>query len=247
MPGESLYSQEDETAHRPDPGAEADRFETSLRREHPVIWWATLVGPLSLPVLGLAVILVVAGRDLAERLLLTAVATFFFLGRFVILGGQEPSADYFFSPEELFALVLFMDLMTALVLAFHTGFISRLPWVGAHLRDLAGHGRAIVQAHPWIRRTTFIGVVALVIFPVAATGSVGGSVLGHLLGMSRRATFLAVALGSFLGSGIMYCGAALINRYVDRNRPFVTVLAVVVLALLAWLLRLRYRRLRQRS
>jgi hypothetical protein len=77
------------------------------------------------------------------RLVTTATATFFLFGKFVILGGSDGDlfeACSFFTAEQLVVLVLYLDVTTACVLAFHWGFIFRLPVVGRRLYVLVEDG-----------------------------------------------------------------------------------------------------------
>ena len=188
-----------------------------------------------------------------QKLLATAAATFFVFGRFVILGGVEGGGDglaaahAFLTRGELFLLVMWMDLAVASVLVYHQGFLWKLPLLGPRLRGLVADGRFILKRQAWIRRATFAGLVLFVTFPLAATGSVGGAIFGRLLGLSRAAALLGIALGSFLGCGAMYLGAGVINAYVDRDDPWLTVggIAIVlgVIAILNW----RYRRMKAAS
>ena len=178
-------------------------LDAAFRREHPLAWWATLVGPLLVTLLILAVPWEINGAPFVGRLVTTAVATFFFFGKLVILGGTDGEVEHireFLTTEELFVMVLYMDLMTACVLAFHLGFMFKLPVVGPKLAALVLDGQFILQSNPWMKRATFVGLVAFVVFPLAATGSVGASIFGRLLGMSRVATFVGIALGSVLGA-----------------------------------------------
>jgi len=220
-----------------------------FRREHPLMWWLTLAGP---PVLTLLVLLVLAeirGAEFVGKLIGTALATFFLFGRFVILGGSDGEMgeiQAFLSSGELFAMVVWMDLVTACVLAFHLGFIYRLPRIGPMLEALGRDGQFILHANRWMRRATFAGLVAFVAFPLAATGSVGGAIFGRLLGMSRAATFVGVLLGSLVGCGAMYFGAEVINRYIDKDNPWLVVGGVVVIAALVLFLNHRYRQYRDR-
>jgi uncharacterized membrane protein len=172
----------------------------------------------------------------------------FLLGRFVILGGEDPDAREalrFFSRFELLLMVFWLDLMTACVLAFHCGFLFKMPWIGRRLAGLVEDGRLILALHPWMRRATFAGLVAFVMFPLAATGSVGGSIFGRLLGLSRSATFAAVVLGSALGSGVMYLGAGVLNRYLNRDDPWMLVGGAAVIVGVIVLLNYRYQRLKR--
>jgi uncharacterized membrane protein len=225
---------------------EAAEFEASLRREHPWVWWTTLIGPPAAVLLVLGLLGALHGWGYVRKLVATAVATFFFFGRFVILGGESPSSatgSRFFSAEVLVALVLVMDLVCACLIAFHAGFLWKLPVVGPRIQALADEGRALADAKPWVRRATFASITAFVMFPLAATGSIGGSLFGRLLGMGRAQTFLAVLLGSLLGCGLMYFGAVLIRRHLDRDSLLVTIGGPVVIAAMIVVLTYRFRKL----
>lgn len=52
------------------------------------------------------------------------------------MGGSEgdlPEVREFYTAEQLVILVLYMEVMTASVLAFHSGCLFRLPVAGGHL------------------------------------------------------------------------------------------------------------------
>ena len=225
--------------------SEASRFEKNFRRERPVLWWGTLVGPLAAPLVLVILITMRRGWDYTTQLLGTAVFSFFVFGRFIIiLGGEtEENGNGFFSPETLVAMVMTMDLITASLIAFHAGFLWRLPVVGSRLQALVKQGQAMIATNPTIKRATFLSITAFVMFPLASTGSIGGSLFGRLLGMSRIQTFLAVLLGSLLGCGVMYFGASLINRYVDRSNPLVTVAGIACTIALIYVLSRRFRQM----
>ena len=228
---------------------DAGASESELRKKRPLIWWVTLVGPFALTLLLLALLFLAYGESYVRQLVITAVVTFFALGKFVILGGEEAGMSQipdFLTREQLFLLVVFLDLMTATILVFHMGVLFKIRGLGKRLLNLVEDGQFILANRPWMKRMTFLGTVAFVMFPLAATGSVGGSIFGRLLGMKRRSAFLAIAIGSVLGCGLMYFGAGLINRYLDRKSPSVMIGGILVIILVMVILNLRYRRLRAR-
>lgn len=236
----------------PDSGEHVEQdeavFAESLRRRHPVLWWATLLGPvLSVPALLLSVGLA-AGWVVAHRLALTMLATCFFFGRFMILAGANGAAadvEYgsFFTPAQLTLLVFFLDVMTAIVVVFHMNVLFHLPVLGERLRLLVEKSRSLVQSQRWMKRLTVAGVVAFVMFPLASTGSLGGSILGRLLGLSHGGTLASVIIGSVLGCGTMYFGAGLIATWFDRDDPVVQIAGLIVIATLVAFLSMRYRKL----
>jgi uncharacterized membrane protein len=224
-------------------------FETGFRRKHPVLWWSSLLGPLIVSVVVLLVVYVVAGAEYTRRLLTMVAAALWFFGRFVILGGHDPDVAQYaggMSSGELFCMVLYLDVMVAFLLAFHVGYLFRLPIIGPRVGALVADARFILEAQRWMRRAAFVGVLLFVSFPLQATGSVGGSLFGRMLGMSRVATFFAIVIGSVIGNGVMYLGSDLINAYFDKNHPLVKygglVLIVLVIVLLNWWYQRKKRR-----
>jgi hypothetical protein len=225
-----------------------EEFESSFRKNYPVVWLATLIGPLVLTLCVVLLLGLLYGWGYAGKVVSYALATFFFFGRFVILGGKNSSPDalhQLLSPEQLFAMVTYMDLMVAVLLSFHIGFAFKLPVLGPKISDLVADGRFILSQHPWMRRMTFLGLIAFVTFPLAATGSVGGSIFGRLLGMGRLQTLIGIFLGSVLGNGLMYFGSELIGRYIDKDDPLTTIGGIAVVAAIIILLERRYRKMKQ--
>jgi hypothetical protein len=139
----------------------------------------------------------------------------FLAGRFMILGGSTD--EFLFGPWELSFLVLYMDLMVALLVVYHIGFLFKLPWLGRRLALLAMQSR------------------------LASTGSIGGGILARLCGISRTGALAAILLGSVLGCAAMFAGAELIRRYLDPTSPATIgagiAVIVVVVVVLNWLYR----------
>lgn len=224
-----------------------DNLEKRFRRQYPMLWSATLFGPLALTIALLILIGIVAGWDYLGNLLVMAAASLWVFGRFVILGGTDPDVAEMtgkLSSLELFGMVLYLDIAVAAVLAFHLGFLFRLPWLGRKLQLLVIDGRFILEHQPWIRRATFAGLIAFVSFPLAATGSVGGSIFGRLLGLSRGLTFWGIAMGSLIGDGIMLFAADSIGSHLNKNHPVVKYGGMAVVLVLILILESRYRQLR---
>lgn len=225
-----------------------EEFESNFRKDYPAVWLATLIGPFALTLSIVLLLGLLYGWGYAGKVVSYALATFFFFGRFVILGGKNSPPDALhrlLSPEQLFAMVTYMDLMVAVLLSFHIGFAFKLPVVGPKISELVADGRFILSQHPWMRRMTFLGLIAFVVFPLAATGSVGGSIFGRLLGMSRVQTLVGIFLGSILGNGVMYFGSELIGRYIDKDDPLTTIGGVAVVAAIIIVLERRYRKMKQ--
>jgi len=228
---------DDDSASARIEAAEKDFYE-AFRRDYPAWWLITLLLPPVSFVVLLGVLGFVSGTAEIRTLLLKAAATFFFFGKFVILHSE---------PLKSFALVVYMDVMTGMLLVFHAGFLFRIPYLGSRLLIVARDSQHLLAGHPWIRRATFVGITLFVMFPLAATGAVGAAIFGRLLGMSRLSTFLAICLGSVLGCGLMFYGSVLIDKYIGRENPLLTVGGVAVIVSLILLLNYRYRKMKSKA
>lgn len=227
-------------------------FESSFRSRFPMLWLSTLLAPVVVTFVLLVVLGFTQGWDYPQKLIGHALATFFIFGRFIVLVGTEgasaakESFKVLLSPGELFAMVSYMDFMVALFVTFHMGILFRLPNIGPKIAMLVWDGKFIMDAQPWIKRVAFFGLVLFVIFPTSTTGSIGGSIFGRLLGLSRWLTVGGVLLGSILGNALMYAFSKQINQYIGPENYWIKILGVALLIVLVFLMELRYRRVKNK-
>ena len=229
---------------------EMERDDDSLYRQSPLIWWLTLMAPIAVSLMLLAGLYFGAGTDYTRRLLSALLVGLFLFGRFIILGGHDKEVAEVtggMTSSELFLMVTYMDVFVAVVLVFHSAFLFRLPWFGSRAAALVEDGRFFVTSQPWVRRATFLGVVLFVAFPLAAMGSVGGTIFGRLLGLTRLTTFIAVLIGSLLGNGTMWWASELINKHIDKQHPVVRYGGITLILLLVVGIESAYRRAKRRS
>lgn len=178
----------------------------------------------SLPVLTTAAALGFVGLQhgwpVAGKLVGVMVAIFTVLGKFAVFGGAAaqavgPEATAMLAdlaavvgrtPDDpllayvIAGLITYMDICTAMLVAYNLDWLYRLPWVGDKLRGMAASSGEIMRAFPWIGRTTFLGCMLFVAFPVSGTGAIGGTLLGKLMGFTTRRTMSAIALGAVCGA-----------------------------------------------
>lgn len=225
-------------------------FETSFRKRFPAIWILTLILPVVLTTFILVVLGLTVNWELPRNLIYHAGMTFFVLGRFIILMGFEGEAAKEFAiamqPGELFWMVTYMDFMTALFVTFHMGFLFRMPYVGQKVATLVWDGKFIMDSQPWVKRMAFFGLVLFVIFPTSTTGSIGGSIFGRLLGLSRLLTVTGVLLGSLIGNALMYAFSKQINHYIGPQNWWLKIAGIVLIVVLVVLMELRYRHVKNK-
>ncbi len=174
------------------------KFEKNFHKNYFPLWLGTLIGPLVVTLILFGVIYVVSGPKFCWELLVATGFSFAFLGRFSII---TPFPGL--TPYDLFWMVTYQDAMVALFFAFHVGFMFRVPWIGPKIASLSSDSEFILAHQPWMKRMTFLGLLAFIAFPLAATGSVGGAIFGRLLGLSRWAIFWGSTIGAVVGNAAM--------------------------------------------
>jgi uncharacterized membrane protein len=187
-------------------------FEKNFHKNYFPLWLGTLIGPWVLTVLIFIAVYAIAGSEFCGKLLFATGLSFAFLGRFSII---TPSLNL--EPSVLFWMVTYQDVMVALFFAFHVGFMFRVPWIGPKIAALSSDSEFILAHQPWMKRMTFIGLLAFIAFPLAATGSVGGAIFGRLLGLSRWAIFWGSAIGAVIGNAAMLFLAELVQKYLPED------------------------------
>lgn len=214
-------------------------FEHNFHRDHYPLWLGTLIGPWIATAAVLVLIWLVYGPAYT-RSLLGAAAISSVVGRFVIL--MEGLGDWgkLLTPEQVFWMVTYQDVAVALFMAFHVGFLFKLPKIGPKIAELIVDGELILSLQPWMKQLTFWGLVAFIAFPLAATGSVGGAIFGRLLGLSRWATFWGSVIGAVIGNAAMLYGSSAIVRHLPSDSPIVRWGGLLVIVLIIVFLERRY-------
>ena len=203
------------------------------QKDPAIVWWAALVGPSVATGVALLLIYLTVGWAKAIAFFVAALTAFFVMGRFIILMGdgtpsEEPAGFFLIrwfesycleqlDASQLFLMLTWLDMMVAIFVAFHMAILFRVPLLGQKLRDLVSDGRFVLAKQPWIRRAAFSGLIFFVIFPTSTTGSIGGTIFGRLLGMTRARVLIAIFMGSVLGNGVMLIGARFFNEYLSGD------------------------------
>ncbi|MBX3419251.1 MAG: small multi-drug export protein [Pirellulaceae bacterium] len=225
-------------------------YEDKFREKAPTLWWLTFMAPFLLVVVVLVLLLLYRGIEFSIKVSVVSVVTFFGLGRFVILFGdrgaeqigEAASRFSFMTPWELFLMVSFMDLVTAMLVAFHIGALFRIPVIGTRVVSLVEDARFVLSKMPWMERLTFTGLTVFIAFPLASTGAIGGAILGTLLGLSRKKVFVGTMLGCLVGNGVLLVASEQIARFDLMNNPVVRWGGLAVIVSLIVFMEVRYRR-----
>jgi uncharacterized membrane protein len=212
-----------------------------LWQQRRVLAVLTLTVPIWFSLFALLTAFVWGGIDLARRIVMVVAASVV-AGRLIILSGHNGDLPAGFSAMQLALLVFCMDVLWAIVLTWHAGILFRVPWIGPRLKASVLEGTLLVRHHRWMRNLTVAAVLAFVMLPVSSTGSIGGSLLGRLLGLRKITTLVVVITGSILGGGLMYLGAEALQPFFAESHPAIRYGGIAALAVFLLVLSNRYRR-----
>jgi len=213
-------------------------FEKSFHKNYFPLWFGTLVGPWIVTLVAFGVVYAIYGPKFGGQLLVATGASFAFLGRFSII---TPFPGL--TPTNLFWMVTFQDAMVALFFAFHVGFMFRVPWIGPKIASLSSDSEFILAHQPWMKRMTFLGLLAFIAFPLAATGSVGGAIFGRLLGLSRWAIFWGSTIGAVIGNAAMLFLVEVVKDNLPENLQDSAIIkwgGIPIILLIIFILERRY-------
>jgi len=167
-----------------------------MQRKHPVLSVFHAVLPAVLLAVAVA-LLAVSGR--LGQVAAAAAASFFGLGKLIILKGAITDNPFGMTTMEFAIMVFCMDCWTAYLLAYNLHRLYKVPKAGPWLERVQHFCAWWLHKHPWMRRWAFTGVMLFVFFPLTGTGAPGGTIMGRLVGLKPSATLLAIVLGAALG------------------------------------------------
>ena len=205
------------------PRPELDRFSL----------WA--LGVLALVVASLVVYSLRYGID--SLFALAGISLTVFVSKLAIFGGAWEG--HAFSPWALAVIAWEIDLIVASLLLLWVGRIELLPIVGPAMRQAHFKAAEALVKFPGLRRMAVTGITFFVFLPLPGSGAVTGTLIGQIVGLSRRASFLTIATGAGLAS-VAYAAVAVYLGEQWREliaSPWTlsfSILGFLVFAMLAW-------------
>ena len=104
-------------------------------------------------------------------------------------------------PWWLIAFTLaFLDFAGGLFMAWNFPLILRIPYVGPRIQQFMAAGRTYLDRRQWLERLYFVGLIAFVSLPFDGSGSIIGSILGRMLGMTKAQVLSCITIGGIVGS-----------------------------------------------
>jgi len=134
-------------------------------------------------------------------------------------------------PWWLIALALaFLDFAGGLFMAWNFPLVLRIPYVGPRVRRFMAAGRTFLDRRPWLERLYFIGLIIFVSIPFDGSGSIVGSVVGRMLGMTKIEVLSCVTIGGIIGSFAVALGIDYIANLIPAGAwPWVSVIVFLLI------------------
>jgi len=219
-------------------------------KSKPWIWLAKFFVPFIIAVTGIIVLQYVVGEASSAKLLLLMMVYFFPpLGKESIIplgvsGGEitNPITGYVsvvpsINPIIMALSIAFIDIVVALFLVWNYDLAKKIPIIGDFMKKVEEKGKNVEEKYGWIKPLRFIGIVLFVMVPFQGSGGMVGSIVGRLIGMKPRNTFIAILLGAVIGCLLiaMFSQAFLIFAKINSTLTLTTVgiIAIVIIAYIA--------------
>lgn len=123
----------------------------------------------------------------------------------------------------------FLDFAGGLFMAWNFPLVLRIPYIGPWVRRFVVAGRTFLDRRPWLERLYFVGLIAFVALPFDGSGSIIGSVVGRMLGMTKAEVLSCIAVGGFIGSFAIALGIDYVVNLIPPGAGFWVSLAVFLL------------------
>lgn len=178
---------------------------------------------------------------------LPAAALAVWTSPFTIFGSAIEDVPYSAWGLSLIAWVL--DLLASVALLAGLPLLARMPVTGVAIARLRERAFTALDRYPGLERMAVFGVGLFVFLPIPGSGSVIGTLVGQIIGLSRTATLIVVAIGT----GLALCTWALLAEVLGERwhalieSPLTLLVGLVVLCLFGWFAWVRVRRELQRA
>ncbi|WP_292383785.1 small multi-drug export protein [Methanoculleus sp. UBA430] len=123
----------------------------------------------------------------------------------------------------------FLDFAGGLFMAWNFPLVLRIPYAGPWIRRFMEAGRTFLDRRPWLERLYFVGLIAFVSLPFDGSGSLVGSIVGRMLGMTKTEVLSCITIGGIIGSFAIALGIDYIVNLIPAGAGLWVSLAVFLL------------------
>jgi len=111
-------------------------------------------------------------------------------------GASYMGADIFM----IVTTIVFVDVLCSIFLLWNLDLLKLVPRLGKWIEGIERYGKSKLRKSRWKRYGIFVGLTAYVAVPFQGTNGAASTLLGLLAGMRKARIWLAVWIGSIIGS-----------------------------------------------
>jgi uncharacterized membrane protein len=182
-----------------------------------------LFGPVMLTAAIAGVIFLVYGFRTMNHALVAAGVSLFGAGTTVVFGEAALGDKVFDLQLNTWALayiVMYVNAVSAYFYAYNLDLLQKVPKIGPYMRRARMNSVAMLRQRPWIRRWAVVGVGLFVLTPLPGSGALGGALMGRIVGVSKRATTISVAVAGVIVAGAYAMLANELKQALDKLEQF---------------------------
>lgn len=140
----------------------------------------------------------------------------------------------------------FLDFAGGLFMAWNFPLVLRIPYVGPWIQRFMAAGRTYLDRRPWLERFYFLGLIIFVSIPFDGSGSIVGSIVGRMLGMTKTEVLSCITIGGVIGSFAIALGIDYITNLIPAEAgPWVSFAVFLVIGTALLVMYRSYSRMRE--
>ncbi len=192
----------------------------------PVGFWLRvlyMLGPFAATAAVLGLVYLFAGLWTLNEVWITGTVSLLGAGTTVIFGKAalgDATFDLQLGTWQLAYIVMYVNAVSTFFYTYNLDLLQRVPKVGPTLRRARRNAAVMLKRRPWIRRWAVVGVGLFVITPLPGSGALGGALVGRIVGVSKRATFISVSIAGVVVSIAYALLAEELKQALDRLEQF---------------------------
>ncbi len=200
---------------------------------------------LALGILGSAAVLLAsygAHNGWSAIATLSGIAGPVWISKLTIFSGAIEGSPY--DPWTLGLLAWVLDLLASLLLLSGLAQLERLPVIGKYLMRTRRRAFQTRLRYPGLERMAIGAITFFVFLPLPGSGSVFGTLIGQITGLSRSATLAAVGTGTGIAAVAYAAVAHLLGAQWEAivRSPWVALGSLAGLLVIGWMAWQRVRR-----
>ncbi len=207
----------------------------------PVGFWrrvAYLLGPFGATAFVLGGIYLFTDDWTVHEVWITGLVSLLGAGTTVIFGEAalgDQVYDLKLGTWQLAYVVMFVNSASTFWYTYNLDLLQRVPKIGPALRRARRNAAIMLTHRKWIRRWAVVGVGIFVVTPLPGSGALGGALVGRIVGVTKRATFISVSVAGVIVSIAYAMLASELKELLDKIEhfapPWVRVTVAVLMAI----------------